>query len=102
VLQSKTTTTTTKPSIDRFCNSEPHSMRRNRISRYGARSLRHEYQCVYPGVSQDEIAYLTNEDLIAIDQDKFGLQATLVSQDGTWDILTKSLELRAWTMGIAS
>ncbi|PSS15319.1 carbohydrate-binding module family 13 protein [Amorphotheca resinae ATCC 22711] len=44
-----------------------------------------------PDLTDDEIAYLTNEDLIAIDQDALGLQATLVSQDGTWDVLSKSL-----------
>jgi alpha-galactosidase len=37
------------------------------------------------------LAYLTNADLIAVDQDELGLQATLVSQDGTWDVLTKDL-----------
>lgn len=44
-----------------------------------------------PSLSSDELTYLTNADLIAVDQDKLGLQATLVSQDGTWDVLTKSL-----------
>ena len=44
-----------------------------------------------PGLPPDDIAYLTNADLIAVDQDPLGLQATLVSQDGTWDVLSKSL-----------
>ena len=44
-----------------------------------------------PGLSTDEITYLTNANLIAVDQDALGLQATLVSQDGTWDALTKTL-----------
>ncbi|TID14723.1 carbohydrate-binding module family 13 protein [Venturia nashicola] len=44
-----------------------------------------------PDLTDDEIAYLTNSDIIAINQDPLALQATLVSQDGTWDVLTKSL-----------
>lgn len=44
-----------------------------------------------PDLTADELLYLTNRDVIAIDQDQLGLQATLVSQDGTWDVLTKSL-----------
>jgi alpha-galactosidase len=44
-----------------------------------------------PDLSADEVAYLTNKDVIAVDQDALALQATLVSQDGTWDVLTKSL-----------
>jgi alpha-galactosidase len=42
-------------------------------------------------LTEEEIEYLTNSDIIAIDQDPLGLQATLVSQDGTWDVLTKDL-----------
>lgn len=42
-------------------------------------------------MTADEVAYLTNRDLIAVDQDPLVQQATLVSQDGTWDVLTKSL-----------
>ncbi|ROW02414.1 hypothetical protein VMCG_06057 [Cytospora schulzeri] len=38
-----------------------------------------------------EVEYLTNRDLIAVDQDPLVQQATLVSQDGNWDVLTKSL-----------
>jgi len=44
-----------------------------------------------PDLKPEEIEYLTNEDIIAVDQDPLALQATLVSQDGTWDVLTKSL-----------
>ncbi|RDW87749.1 alpha-galactosidase-3 [Coleophoma crateriformis] len=44
-----------------------------------------------PALTKDDIAYLTNTDIIAVDQDPLGLQATLVSQDGTWDVLTKDL-----------
>jgi alpha-galactosidase len=44
-----------------------------------------------PDLTDEEIAYLTNKDIIAIDQDPLALQATLVSQDGTWEVLTKSL-----------
>jgi hypothetical protein len=39
----------------------------------------------------DEVKYLTNKEIIAIDQDPLALQATLVSQDGIWDVLTKNL-----------
>jgi alpha-galactosidase len=44
-----------------------------------------------PNLSPDIISYLTNKDIIAVDQDPLGLQATLVSKDGTFDVLTKSL-----------
>ncbi|KAH8665798.1 glycoside hydrolase superfamily [Tricladium varicosporioides] len=44
-----------------------------------------------PGFSAEEFKYLTNKDLIAVNQDSLVLQSTLVSQDGTWDVLTKSL-----------
>ncbi|KAH8592465.1 glycoside hydrolase superfamily [Bisporella sp. PMI_857] len=44
-----------------------------------------------PRLSKDELKYLTNKDIIAVDQDRLGLQATLVSQSGTWDVLTKNL-----------
>ena len=44
-----------------------------------------------PELTDDEIAYLTNQDLLAIDQDALGLQATLVSQDASFDVLTKTL-----------
>ncbi|KAF3763915.1 carbohydrate-binding module family 13 [Cryphonectria parasitica EP155] len=42
-------------------------------------------------MTEVELDYLTNRDLIAVDQDPLVQQATLVSQDGTWDVLTKSL-----------
>lgn len=42
-------------------------------------------------MTDNEVEYLTNRDLIAVDQDPLVQQATLVSQDGTWDVLTKSL-----------
>jgi alpha-galactosidase len=42
-------------------------------------------------LSKEQVAYLTNKDIIAVDQDALALQATLVSRDGTWDVLTKSL-----------
>jgi hypothetical protein len=45
-----------------------------------------------PGFSAEEIEYLTNKDIIAVDQDPLALQATLVSQDGTFDCLTKNLD----------
>lgn len=44
-----------------------------------------------PDLSDETIEYLTNENFIAVNQDKLALQATLVSHDGTWDVLTKSL-----------
>jgi alpha-galactosidase len=44
-----------------------------------------------PDLSKDVVDYLTNREIIAVDQDPLGLQATLVSRDGTWDVLTKSL-----------
>ena len=44
-----------------------------------------------PDFSTAELAYLMNKDIIAIDQDALALQATLVSQDGYFDVLTKSL-----------
>ncbi|KAG0650012.1 putative alpha-galactosidase A [Hyphodiscus hymeniophilus] len=44
-----------------------------------------------PDFTPEEVKYLTNKDLISVNQDPLALQATLVSQDGTWDVLTKSL-----------
>jgi alpha-galactosidase len=44
-----------------------------------------------PGLGEEEVGYLTNRELIEVDQDALGLQATLVSQDGTWDVLSRSL-----------
>lgn len=44
-----------------------------------------------PDFKEEEIAYLSNKEIIAVDQDSLALQATLVSQDGTWDVLTKNL-----------
>ncbi|KAF2163875.1 carbohydrate-binding module family 13 protein [Zasmidium cellare ATCC 36951] len=44
-----------------------------------------------PDLPEETIEYLTNENFIAVDQDKLALQATLVSHDGTWDVLAKSL-----------
>ncbi|ROW15679.1 hypothetical protein VPNG_02178 [Cytospora leucostoma] len=38
-----------------------------------------------------EVDYLTNRDLIAVDQDSLVQQATLLSQDEHWDVLTKGL-----------
>ncbi|PHH67497.1 hypothetical protein CDD82_1420 [Ophiocordyceps australis] len=39
-----------------------------------------------------EIAYLTNRNLLAVNQDRLVQQATLVSRDETWDVLSKSLD----------
>lgn len=44
-----------------------------------------------PELTDDEIDYLTNADLIAVNQDSLGQPATLVSRDDTWDVLTKDL-----------
>lgn len=44
-----------------------------------------------PDLSADEITYLTNPNLLAVDQDALGLQATLISQDGTFDVLSRTL-----------
>lgn len=46
-----------------------------------------------PGLQEDEVAYLTNRDIIAVDQDALCEQATLVSQneDAAIDVLTKNL-----------
>lgn len=46
---------------------------------------------IVPAFTADEVKYLINKDIIAIDQDPLALQATLVSQEGTWDVLTKNL-----------
>lgn len=43
-------------------------------------------------ITPKEVEYLTNRDLIAINQDSLIQQATLVSRDETWDVLSKSLE----------
>ncbi|GAB5592255.1 hypothetical protein Unana1_07155 [Umbelopsis nana] len=44
-----------------------------------------------PDLTEEHIAYLTNKDLIALDQDALVRQATLVSQDATFDVLAKTL-----------
>ncbi|KAF2867028.1 glycoside hydrolase superfamily [Massariosphaeria phaeospora] len=44
-----------------------------------------------PDLKDEDIAYLTNKDIIAVDQDALCEQATLVSQDGYIDVLTKNL-----------
>ncbi|KAF2203977.1 hypothetical protein GQ43DRAFT_221660 [Delitschia confertaspora ATCC 74209] len=44
-----------------------------------------------PDLTDSEIEYLTNKDIIAVDQDALCEQATLVSQDGHFDVLTKNL-----------
>lgn len=43
-------------------------------------------------IRDDEVEYLTNRHLIAVNQDGLVQQATLVSHDAGWDVLTKSLE----------
>jgi alpha-galactosidase len=46
-----------------------------------------------PAFTAEEIEYVTNTDIIiAVDQEPLGNQAALVSQDGTWDVLTKDLD----------
>ncbi|CAG7957429.1 unnamed protein product [Penicillium salamii] len=44
-----------------------------------------------PDLSDEDVAYLSNEDLIAVDQDFLAQQAALVSRDGTFDVLSRSL-----------
>ena len=44
-----------------------------------------------PDLTDAEVGYLTNKDIIAIDQDPLALQATLVSSGTHFDVLTKSL-----------
>ncbi|KAF2267537.1 putative alpha-galactosidase [Lojkania enalia] len=44
-----------------------------------------------PDLTNEDIEYLTNKDIIDVDQDALCEQATLVSQDGDVDVLTKNL-----------
>ncbi|PWY88183.1 putative alpha-galactosidase [Aspergillus heteromorphus CBS 117.55] len=44
-----------------------------------------------PALSTEEIVYLSNRALIAVDQDALAQQATLASRDETLDVLTRSL-----------
>jgi alpha-galactosidase len=44
-----------------------------------------------PSLGKDELAFLTNKDLIDVDQDALSQQATIARRDSTWDVLTKSL-----------
>ncbi|KAF2800661.1 carbohydrate-binding module family 13 protein [Melanomma pulvis-pyrius CBS 109.77] len=44
-----------------------------------------------PDLKKEDIEYLTNKDIIAVDQDALCEQATLVSQNGFFDVLTKNL-----------
>nr|BAB08149.1 alpha-N-acetylgalactosaminidase [Acremonium sp. No.413] len=43
-------------------------------------------------ITDEEVKYLSNKDLIAINQDKLIQQATLVSRDDNWDVLSKDVE----------
>ncbi|KAF1950881.1 alpha-galactosidase extracellular [Byssothecium circinans] len=45
-----------------------------------------------PDLKKEEIEYLTNKEIIAVDQDALCEQATLVSQTDAIDVLTKNLE----------
>lgn len=42
-------------------------------------------------LTDEEVKYLTNKDLIDVDQDDSGLQATYASKDANFDVLTRSL-----------
>lgn len=44
-----------------------------------------------PDLTAEELKYLTNKDIIAVNQDALALQSTLVSQNEKWDVLTKQL-----------
>jgi alpha-galactosidase len=44
-----------------------------------------------PGLKDEDVEYLKNKDIIDVNQDALCEQATLVSQDGYFDVLTKSL-----------
>jgi alpha-galactosidase len=44
-----------------------------------------------PALTKEHLAFLTNRDLIALDQDSLVKQATLVSQDENFDVLAKTL-----------
>ncbi|KAJ5098188.1 hypothetical protein N7532_005189 [Penicillium argentinense] len=44
-----------------------------------------------PDLSDSEIEFLSNKDLIAVDQDPLAEQAALVSRDSNFDVLTRSL-----------
>ena len=45
-----------------------------------------------PALTKEELAILTNKDLLAVNQDPLVDQAALVSRDDTFDVLTKNLE----------
>ncbi|KAF2706338.1 carbohydrate-binding module family 13 protein [Pleomassaria siparia CBS 279.74] len=44
-----------------------------------------------PDLTKEDVEYLTNKDIIAVDQDALCEQATLVSQNDFFDVLTKNL-----------
>jgi alpha-galactosidase len=44
-----------------------------------------------PDLSDEDIAFLSNKALIAVNQDPLAQQAALVSRDGTFDVLSRSL-----------
>lgn len=44
-----------------------------------------------PALSDEEIQFLSNKDLIAVDQDQLAQQAALVSRDNNFDVLSRSL-----------
>ncbi|KAJ5952664.1 Glycoside hydrolase family 27 [Penicillium vulpinum] len=45
-----------------------------------------------PALSDEEIAFLSNKALIAVNKDPLSQQSALVSRDGTFDVLARSLE----------
>ncbi|KAJ3475216.1 hypothetical protein NLG97_g9537 [Lecanicillium saksenae] len=44
-----------------------------------------------PTLTKEELEFLTNKNLIAVNQDKLVQQASLVSREHNWDVLSKSL-----------
>lgn len=44
-----------------------------------------------PDLDEEVLEFLKHRGLIEIDQDPLALQATLVSRDGTWDVLSRTL-----------
>lgn len=45
-----------------------------------------------PGLSEGDIGFLSNKDIIDVDQDPLVQQAALVSRDDTFDVLTRTLD----------
>ncbi|KGO74657.1 Aldolase-type TIM barrel [Penicillium italicum] len=71
----------------------PHSEReKSQFALWASFGAPLNLDCYIPFLSDEEIAFLSNKALIAVNQDLLEQQSTLVSRDDTFDVLFRSLE----------